>query len=69
MTTRRPRRIAIAVVTLLLAAAAYGYFGTHRVPAGQPALVTIEAGSLDSLRHDFNRASGETRIIVLLSPT
>jgi hypothetical protein len=69
MTTRRTRRIAIAVVALVLAAAAYRYFGTHRVPAGQPALVTIEAGSIDSLRRDFNRASNDTRIIVLLSPT
>jgi hypothetical protein len=69
MTTRRTGRIAIAVVALSLAAAAYRYFGTHHVPAGQPALMTIDAGSIDSLRQEFNRASSETRIIVLLSPT
>jgi hypothetical protein len=69
MTTRRTGPIAIAVVALLLAAAAYRSFGTHHVPVGQPALVTIDSGSIDSLRQEFNRASGETRIIVLLSPT
>lgn len=69
MTTTRAGRIAIAAVGLLLAGTAYRYLGTHQVPDGQPALVTLDAASLDSLRQDFNRASNETRIIVLLSPT
>lgn len=66
-TTRR--RITIAAVGLLLTAIAYRYLGTHQVPDGQPALVTLDASSLDLLRQDFNRASNDTRIIVLLSPT
>ena len=69
MTSTRAGRIAIAVVGLLLAGAGYRYLGTHHVPAGQPALVTLDAGSIDAVRQDFNRAANETRIIVLLSPT
>jgi hypothetical protein len=59
----------IALVAVVLAALAYRQFGTHTAPAGQPPLVNLDAGSLDMLRADFNRAVGEGRIIVLLSPT
>jgi hypothetical protein len=69
MIARRRKSIGLAIVAIVLVAAAYRYFGTHDVPAGQPALVTLDAGSLDALRADFNRFAGETRIVILLSPT
>ena len=59
----------IALVAVVLAALAYRQFGTHHAPAGQPPLAHLDGGSLDMLRADFNRAAGEARIIVLLSPT
>ena len=68
MTRQRRTWIAVAIVAIVLAAA-YRYFGTHNVPAGQPALVTLDASSLDLLRADFNRFVGMTRIVILLSPT
>jgi hypothetical protein len=66
------RRISIAalvIVAALLGAYAWWQFGTRHVPAGQPPLATLDAGSLAALRDDFNRRAGETRIIILLSPT
>ena len=54
----------VAVVLL-----AQRQLGTHDAPAGQPPLASIDAKSLDMLRADFNRAAGEARIILLLSPT
>lgn len=69
MNTGRRKWIGLAIVAIVLVAAAYRYFGTHNVPAGQPALVTLNAASLDMLRTDFNRFAGETRIVILLSPT
>ena len=59
----------IALVAVVLAALAYRQFGTHNAPAGQPPLANLDAGSLEMLRADFNRAAGEARVIVLLSPT
>lgn len=69
MIARRRKSIGFAIVAIVLVAVAYRYFGTHNVPAGQAALVTLDAGSLDTLRADFNRSAGETRIVILLSPT
>lgn len=66
------RRIFIAalvIVAALIGGYAWWQFGTRYVPAGQPPLATLDASSLATLRDDFNRAAGETRIIVLLSPT
>ena len=67
--TRRSRRILLLIAVLAAIAGAYAYFGTHYVPSGQPPLATLDAGSIGALRDDFNRAAGETRILVLLSPT
>lgn len=38
-------------------------------PAGQPPLVTLDSGSFEMLRADFNRDVSQARVIVLLSPT
>jgi len=63
------RRIALVVVLVLAAGYGWWRFGTRYVPAGQPPLATVDAASLAALKEDFNRAAGETRIILLLSPT
>jgi hypothetical protein len=69
MANTRRKRIVIAAVALVVAAAGYRYFGTSQVPPGQPALVTLDSASMESLRADFNRSAADTRVIVLLSPT
>jgi hypothetical protein len=58
------------LVAALLGAGALSYYvAGDRPPANQPALATLNAGSMDSLRTQFNAASGDTRVILLLSPT
>lgn len=59
----------LAAVAVFLALFVPSRFFTHNVPASQPPLGLLDAGSLDTLRADFNRAADEVRIIVLLSPT
>lgn len=60
--------IAIAVVLIALVIG-YRQFGTHFTPRGQPSLVHLNPGLLESLRSEFNQAAGEVRVVALLSPT
>ena len=69
MPVNRRRWIAVGLVAIVLVALAQRQFGTHNAPVGQPPLAHLDTGSLDMLRTDFNRAAGEARIVVLLSPT
>jgi hypothetical protein len=64
-------RSSVVILVVGIAAALVGQqqFGTHHVPAGQPPLVHLDAGSLETLRDDFNAAQDSVRVIVLLSPT
>jgi len=55
--------------SLVLIAGAYLRFAPRRVPPGQHSLVHLDAGSLRTLRDDFNAAGAGTRLLVLLSPT
>ena len=41
----------------------------HTTPAGQPPLMDLTNESLGAFREQFNNASDQTRIILLLSPT
>jgi hypothetical protein len=66
---KRQKVVVIAIVAALLIAAAWYQFGGHRTPPGQPPLAELNAASLDQLRADFNASAGETRMILLLSPT
>jgi len=68
MTVKRSWFVLLAVV-LAAAVLCEQQFGTHEAPRGQPALVHLDAGSLDTLRTGFNGAQDSVRLIVLLSPT
>jgi hypothetical protein len=45
------------------------FYGGSRVPAAQPPLIFLTSSNFDQLRTAFNDASGEVRIVLLLSPT
>ncbi len=64
---RRALLILIPVLALILGAAYY--FTGHRTPANQPALADLSEQSLDTLQAQFNGASDQVRLILLLSPT
>ena len=59
----------LAACAVFLASFVANRFFTHNSPADQPRLGFIDGGSLEALRTDFNRAAGEVRLILLLSPT
>jgi len=62
---RKP--LAIAILLLAVAAwAAYYRYVPGRTPAGQPLLADLESASFDE---QFRAASGDMRLLVLLSPT
>lgn len=58
----------VLVVVLLALAAAY-QFAYNEPPAGQGSLVSVSQSGLQELQTAFNGAAGETRVILLLSPT
>jgi hypothetical protein len=63
-------RLLVATILLLLGGGlAWLHYGSRETPAGQPPLTYLDQASLDTLKADFNRAAGGTRMIVLLSPT
>jgi hypothetical protein len=66
---KRQKILFIAVAAALLIAAAGYQFGGHRTSPGQAALAELNVGWLDRLRADFNAASDEPLMILLLSPT
>ena len=72
MIPARPKSLArlLAIVgSVVLAAGAYLLYAPRTVPAGQPALVQLDAGNIQKMRDDFNAGAGGTRLLVLLSPT
>jgi hypothetical protein len=63
------KRKPLAIAILLLAAAgwaAYDRYVPGRTPAGQPPLADLDPASFEA---QFRAASGEMRLLVLLSPT
>jgi hypothetical protein len=60
--------LAVFVLVGLLALGRHVYSG-ETAPAGQPPLVALTSTNFDQLRAAFNAASGEVRIVLLLSPT
>lgn len=41
----------------------------QKVPAGQPSLSSLTSENFEQLRTAFNKASGDVRVVLLLSPT
>lgn len=62
-------RIVIAVIAISAAVLGQRQFGTHNTPEGQPELLHLSSASVERLRSDFNRAAGDVRVVLLLSPT
>jgi len=62
------RIVALLFVVMLFALAWYFYRGAS-VPIQQPPLVSLTQENFDQLRTAFNAATGEVRIVLLLSPT
>ena len=56
--------VAVALLTL-----GQHFYGGERVPAGQPPLLSLTSANFDQLRSSFNEATGDVRIVLLLSPT
>jgi len=72
MTPARTKTLVVSLATgifTLLAVGGYLFYAPRRVPGGQAALVRLDAGNIDTLRADFNRAAGVPRLVVLMSPT
>ena len=63
------RRLLVALILVVFAVFLAQRFLTHDVPAGQPPMATLDSGSIEALRSDFNRASDQVRILLLLAPT
>jgi hypothetical protein len=65
------KRLSILAVIAIAGLLALGwhFYGTARVPPGQPPLSSLTLTNFDQLRTAFNAASGEVRIVLLLSPT
>lgn len=67
--SKRQKVALVSIVAVLLIAAAWYQFGGHRTAPGQPPLAELHASSIDRLRADFNAATDQPRMILLLSPT
>jgi hypothetical protein len=67
--TRKRVLWALVLVAALGIAVAWYVRGPRAVPPGQPPLATLSPSALEALRADFNRAAGQVRVIILLSPT
>jgi hypothetical protein len=63
------RKLLLLLVLASMATFGYVRLATHDTPAEQARLAYLDSTSLAALKADFNEASNETRIIVLLSPT
>jgi hypothetical protein len=61
--------ICAALMCAVLLALAWHYYGGTNVPTGQPPLVALTSTNFEQLRAAFNAATGEVRVVLLLSPT
>jgi hypothetical protein len=66
---KTPLCIIAVLVIVGLQSLGWHFYGGQKVPAGQPPLVSLKSSNFDQLRAAFNAASGEVRIVLLLSPT
>jgi hypothetical protein len=66
------QRLSILTIVVLVAGLltlGWHFYGGEKVPAGQPPLASLTSSNFDQLRTAFNGASGDVRIVLLLSPT
>lgn len=65
------KRLSILAVLVFAGLLSLGwhFHGGTRVPAGQPPLVPLTSTNFGQLRTAFNAATGNVRIVLLLSPT
>jgi hypothetical protein len=66
---KKPLSILALLVIAGFLVLGWHFYGGIRVRAGQPPLVLLTPSNFDRLRTAFNAASGEVRIVLLLSPT
>jgi hypothetical protein len=66
---KRGLSVLAVLVTVGLLVLAWHLYGGAKVPAGQPPLTSLTSANFDQFRTAFNAASGEVRIVLLLSPT
>ena len=69
MNRRKLLLVLLSLTVIGVGALAWLNFATHYTPDGQQPLATLDASALNTLKEEFNRASAESRMIVLLSPT
>lgn len=60
------KTIVLAALFVALAGAAYYRYVPGRTPAGQPPLENLDPASFEQ---QFRAAAGQTRVLVMLSPT
>lgn len=61
--------ILAAILTLALIGALVYFYGGSQAPVGQPALQSLIPQNLSEIKTSFNAAKGDTRVLLLLSPT
>ena len=65
----KSKYIPAALVTVLLLAALVYFYGESHAPAGQPMLESLTAQNVAQVKNQFNAATDDVRILLLLSPT
>ena len=66
MTAKRTFSLIAAIILL---AVAFYLWGSSKTPTGQPSLVSLNQSNAADFHGAFNAAAGDTRIVLLLSPT
>ena len=68
---RLSRTVAIVASLAILVVMTFAWLriGPRTTPTGQPAMGRLDASHLSRLRDAFNARAGETRLLVMLSPT
>ena len=63
------RNLVFILLTGILFACLFYFYGGHGAPKGQQPLVTLDQAKLQQLRSEFNGFASQRRVLVLLSPT
>jgi len=66
---KKSLQIAAAGAIALLLAIGWYLWGPAKTPAGQPPLVALTPENFDQFQTQFNEASDNVRVVLLLSPT